>query len=564
MLVNVGITRGHRAAARTAAGVALGFGIQVLVFGLGVAAAVRAVPGLEVVIEIAGLAYLTWLASVLLRSTQARRGRADARLRRGDRLPVGQPQGPVDVADDRGALRRDERRPRASARRGGRGDRGAACCFPCPLAWGLGGASLARGSTSKPRRSSVQPRSRRAPSSRWSLWLVVTLVRAVIRRARRPSRVLARASVARAMVLSDRSIREALDAGHIVIDPLGSRLHPALLRRPPRRPVLPAVPQPHHPGDRRQGGPRGPDRAGRRGRRGPADPPPRRVRARLDDRAGDPPRRPGRPPRGQVARSAASACSSTRRPASSTPGWDGHLTLELSNVANLPITVYPGMKIGQISFFEMTTPADHPYGSHGPEVEVPGPVGPDPQPVRRELPRGTHPADPALRVIERRTAHDGARIVLGLAITVVCFAIAGRRFFWLYSPDRLRAPRRPSRCQGRSGPGRGRARRGARPEEAAAVDRARAWPTSSPCGASPSCSLTIIEAYGALFNRDFHIPLIGHRRLDRVPRGLLRRAPCSSALVVFAVIRVKHSPKRGGRASPASTARTPGPPGSSC
>jgi dCTP deaminase len=44
-------------------------------------------------------------------------------------------------------------------------------------------------------------------------------------------------------------------------------------------------------------------------------------------------------------------------------GWDGHLTLELSNVANLPITVYPGMKIGQISFIRMTTSADRPYGS---------------------------------------------------------------------------------------------------------------------------------------------------------------------------------------------------------
>ncbi|HLI16403.1 MAG TPA: dCTP deaminase [Acidimicrobiales bacterium] len=47
------------------------------------------------------------------------------------------------------------------------------------------------------------------------------------------------------------------------------------------------------------------------------------------------------------------------------PGFDGYLTLELSNVANLPITVYPGMKIGQISFLRMTTPADHPYGSSG-------------------------------------------------------------------------------------------------------------------------------------------------------------------------------------------------------
>jgi dCTP deaminase len=45
------------------------------------------------------------------------------------------------------------------------------------------------------------------------------------------------------------------------------------------------------------------------------------------------------------------------------PGFDGYLTLELSNVANLPITVYPAMKIGQISFLRMTTAADVPYGS---------------------------------------------------------------------------------------------------------------------------------------------------------------------------------------------------------
>jgi dCTP deaminase len=44
-------------------------------------------------------------------------------------------------------------------------------------------------------------------------------------------------------------------------------------------------------------------------------------------------------------------------------GFSGHITLELSNVANLPITLYPGMKIGQISFLRMTTPADVPYGS---------------------------------------------------------------------------------------------------------------------------------------------------------------------------------------------------------
>jgi dCTP deaminase len=59
-------------------------------------------------------------------------------------------------------------------------------------------------------------------------------------------------------------------------------------------------------------------------------------------------------------------------------GWDGHLTLELSNVANLPITLYPGMKIGQISFFQMTTKADRPYGSSGLNSKYLGQRGPTP------------------------------------------------------------------------------------------------------------------------------------------------------------------------------------------
>jgi dCTP deaminase len=45
------------------------------------------------------------------------------------------------------------------------------------------------------------------------------------------------------------------------------------------------------------------------------------------------------------------------------PGWKGNLTLELSNVANLPISLYYGMKIGQISFLRMTSPVERPYGS---------------------------------------------------------------------------------------------------------------------------------------------------------------------------------------------------------
>ena len=44
------------------------------------------------------------------------------------------------------------------------------------------------------------------------------------------------------------------------------------------------------------------------------------------------------------------------------PSWEGNLTLELSNVANLPITIYHGMPIGQISFMRMDGPVEHPYG----------------------------------------------------------------------------------------------------------------------------------------------------------------------------------------------------------
>jgi len=45
------------------------------------------------------------------------------------------------------------------------------------------------------------------------------------------------------------------------------------------------------------------------------------------------------------------------------PGFSGHVTLELSNVANLPITLWPGMKIGQLCLFRLSSPAAHPYGS---------------------------------------------------------------------------------------------------------------------------------------------------------------------------------------------------------
>jgi deoxycytidine triphosphate deaminase len=60
------------------------------------------------------------------------------------------------------------------------------------------------------------------------------------------------------------------------------------------------------------------------------------------------------------------------------PGWDGHVTLELSNVANLPITIYPGMKIGQLSFVQLTEPAERPYGSAGIGSKYQGQRGPTP------------------------------------------------------------------------------------------------------------------------------------------------------------------------------------------
>lgn len=45
------------------------------------------------------------------------------------------------------------------------------------------------------------------------------------------------------------------------------------------------------------------------------------------------------------------------------PGFSGHVTLELSNVATLPIMLWPGMKIGQLAFFRLSSPTDNPYGS---------------------------------------------------------------------------------------------------------------------------------------------------------------------------------------------------------
>jgi dCTP deaminase len=60
------------------------------------------------------------------------------------------------------------------------------------------------------------------------------------------------------------------------------------------------------------------------------------------------------------------------------PGWDGHVTLELSNVANLPITIYHGMKIGQLSFMQLTEPTSTPYGASSLGSKYQGQRGPTP------------------------------------------------------------------------------------------------------------------------------------------------------------------------------------------
>jgi dCTP deaminase len=60
------------------------------------------------------------------------------------------------------------------------------------------------------------------------------------------------------------------------------------------------------------------------------------------------------------------------------PGWDGHVTLELSNVANPPITIYYAMKIGQLSFVQLSEPAESPYGSAEIGSKYQGQAGPTP------------------------------------------------------------------------------------------------------------------------------------------------------------------------------------------
>ncbi len=71
------------------------------------------------------------------------------------------------------------------------------------------------------------------------------------------------------------------------------------------------------------------------------------------------------------------------------PGFSGHITLELSNVANLPITLWPGMKIGQLCLFRLSSAAENPYGSSVVGSKYQGQRGPTPSRAYLNFPK--HP-----------------------------------------------------------------------------------------------------------------------------------------------------------------------------
>ena len=85
------------------------------------------------------------------------------------------------------------------------------------------------------------------------------------------------------------------------------------------------------------------------------------------------------------------------------PGWKGKLTLELSNVAKLPIALYFGMKIGQISFFQMSSPVDRPYGSSGLGSKYQGQSEPTASAYFEDFDRARRDGEPT------RPAGDGGR-----------------------------------------------------------------------------------------------------------------------------------------------------------
>jgi Fe-S oxidoreductase len=138
------------------------------------------------------------------------------------------------------------------------------------------------------------------------------------------------------------------------------------------------------------------------------------------------------------------------------------------------------------------------------------------------------------------------RLAIGLGVTVIAFAIAGRRLFWLYqlisvgqpAPDRFKNI--PQRIK-------------AELQEVGGQKKLLQWTVPGIAHAMTFWGFTllmftILEAYGCLFQRDFHVPLIGHTAV----LGFLEDFFTVSvllALIVFTVIRIKNSPKRENRRS---------------
>ncbi|MFC1935417.1 dCTP deaminase [Chloroflexota bacterium] len=83
------------------------------------------------------------------------------------------------------------------------------------------------------------------------------------------------------------------------------------------------------------------------------------------------------------------------------PGWKGKLTLELSNVSTIPILLYPRMKISQISFHRLTTPAERPYGSPGLGSKYQGQAGPTPTRFYQEFLQGSLLSLPSIPTVSK-------------------------------------------------------------------------------------------------------------------------------------------------------------------
>ena len=206
------------------------------------------------------------------------------------------------------------------------------------------------------------------------------------------------------MLLSDRDILAEIEAGSLALDPFDADAGPAVEHRRAAGPVLPGVQQlavhAHRPGAAAGR----PDHAGRAGRTttpfvlhpgefvlGST----LEVVTLPDDLAG---RLEGKSSLGRLGLLTHSTAGFID------PGFTGHITLELSNVANLPITLWPGMKIGQLCLFRLSSPAEHPYGSAAVRLALPGPARPDAVPVVPELPAGPHQALTAAVERQRWTA----------------------------------------------------------------------------------------------------------------------------------------------------------------